>query len=61
MQRLVSHLVAKAGIHVSAMLKNGADLTDIAQTLGHATPESTQVYVSLDTEMLRECALEVLL
>lgn len=77
MQRLVSQLVAKAGIHVSAdkpvgmhsfrhsiataMLKNGADLTDIAQTLGHTTPESTQVYVSLDTEMLRECALEVLL
>lgn len=77
MQRLVSRLVAKAGIHVSAdkpigmhsfrhsiatsMLKNGAELTDIAQTLGHTTPESTQVYVSLDTEMLRQCALEVLL
>ncbi len=77
MQRLVSKLVSKAGIHVSAdkpigmhsfrhsiatsMLKNGAELTDIAQTLGHATPESTQVYVSLDTEMLRQCALEVLL
>ncbi len=77
MQRLVSKLVSKAGLHVSAdkpigmhsfrhsiatsMLKNGAELTDIAQTLGHATPESTQVYVSLDTEMLRRCALEVLL
>lgn len=77
MQRLVSHLVVQAGIHVSAdkpigmhsfrhsiatsMLKNGAELTDIAQTLGHTTPESTQVYVSLDTEMLRKCALEVLL
>lgn len=75
MQRLVSKLVSKAGIHVSAdkpigmhsfrhsiatsMLKNGAELTDIAQTLGHATPESTQVYVSLDIEMLRQCALEV--
>ena len=43
------------------MLNNGAELTDIAQTLGHATPESTQVYVSLNTEMLRRCALEVLL
>lgn len=77
MQRLVSKLVSKAGIHVSAdkpigmhsfrhsiatsMLKNGAELTDIAQTIGHATPESTQVYVSLNTEMLRQCALEVLL
>ena len=77
MQRLVSKLVSKAGIHVStdkpigmhsfrhsvatSMLSNGAELTDIAQTLGHATPESTQVYVSLNTEMLRRCALEVLL
>ena len=77
MQRLVSKLVSKAGIHVAAdkpigmhsfrhsiatsMLKNGAELTDIAQTLGHATPESTQVYISLDVESLRQCALEVLL
>lgn len=77
MQRLVSKLVSKAGIHVSAdkpigmhsfrhsiatsMLKSGAELTDIAQTLGHTTPESTQVYVSLDMEALRQCALEVLL
>lgn len=77
MQRLVSKFVSKAGIRISAdkpigmhsfrhsiatsMLKNGAELTDIAQTLGHATPESTQVYVSLDAEMLRRCALEVLL
>ena len=77
MQRLVSKLVSKAGVHVStdkpigmhsfrhsvatSMLNNGAELTDIAQTLGHATPESTQVYVSLNTEMLRRCALEVLL
>lgn len=77
MQRLVSKLVSKAGIHVSAdkpigmhsfrhsiatsMLKSGAELTDIAQTFGHTTPESTQVYVSLDMEALRQCALEVLL
>ena len=45
----------------TAMLKNGAELTEIAQTLGHATPESTQVYISLDVETLRQCALEVLL
>lgn len=77
MQKLVSKLVSKAGIHVPAdkpigmhsfrhsiatsMLKNGAELTDIAQTLGHATPESTQTYISLDVETLRQCALEVLL
>ena len=77
MHRLVSDLVSKAGIHVAAdkpigmhsfrhsiatsMLKNGAELTEIAQVLGHITPESTQVYVSLDVEALRQCALEVLL
>lgn len=77
MQKLVSKLVSQAGIHVSAdkpigmhsfrhsiatsMLKNGAELTEIAQTLGHTTPESTQVYISLDAETLRKCALEVLL
>ena len=77
MQRLVSKLVSKAGIHVAAdkpigmhsfrhsiatsMLKNGEKLIDIAQTLGHATPESTQVYISLDVESLRQCALEVLI
>lgn len=77
MHRLVSSLVVKAGIHVPAdkpigmhsfrhslatsMLRNGAELTDIAQTLGHTTPESTQVYISLDVETLRQCALEVLL
>ena len=74
---LVSRLVSKAGIHVPAdkpigmhsfrhslatsMLRNGAELTDIAQTLGHTPPESTQVYISLDIETLRQCALEVLL
>ena len=77
MQKVVLKLVSKAGIHVPAdkpigmhsfrhsiatsMLENGADLIDIAQTLGHTTPESTQVYVSLDIESLRQCALEVLL
>lgn len=43
----------------TAMLPNGAKLTEIAQTLGHTTPESTQTYISTDTELLRQCALEV--
>lgn len=43
----------------TAMLSNGAKLTEIAQTLGHTTPESTQTYISTDTELLRQCALEV--
>lgn len=43
----------------TAMLSSGAKLTEIAQTLGHTTPESTQAYISTDTELLRQCALEV--
>lgn len=77
MQQLVSRIVSKTGISVpvdkpigmhsfrhsmaTSMLQNGAELTEIAQTLGHTTPESTQVYISLDVEKLRQCALEVLL
>lgn len=45
----------------SSMLANGAKLTEIAQTLGHTTPESTQTYISVDVELLRQCALEVTL
>lgn len=43
----------------TTMLKNGAKYTDIAQTLGHASPESAQTYISLDEDQLRQCALEV--
>lgn len=55
------------GMHVfrhslaSALLKNGNSLTEISQVLGHSTPESTEVYVSIDVEMLRKCALEVMI
>lgn len=45
----------------SSMLANGAKLTEISQTLGHTTPESTQTYISVDIELLRQCALEVML
>lgn len=45
----------------SSMLANGTKLTEIAQTLGHVTPESTQTYISVDVELLRQCALEVTL
>lgn len=74
-QRTVLKAVQKAGVKVpaekpigmhafrhsiaTAMLSNGAKLTEIAQTLGHVTPESTQTYISADTELLRQCALEV--
>jgi site-specific recombinase XerD len=41
------------------MLASGASITDIAQVLGHSEPESTQRYISVSVDMLRECALEV--
>lgn len=55
------------GMHIfrhslaSSLLKNGSSLTEISQVLGHSTPESTEVYVSIDVEMLRKCALEVMI
>lgn len=74
-RRTVVKAIQKAGVKVptdkpvgmhtfrhsiaTAMLSNGAKLTDIAQTLGHTAPESTQTYISTDTELLRQCALEV--
>jgi site-specific recombinase XerD len=45
----------------TSMLDNGATLTEIAQILGHARPESAEEYISLSTESLRQCALEVAL
>lgn len=74
-RRTVVKAIQKAGVKVpadkpigmhafrhsiaTAMLSNGAKLIEIAQTLGHTTPESTQTYISTDTELLRQCALEV--
>jgi site-specific recombinase XerD len=43
----------------TSMLASGASITDIAQVLGHSEPESTQRYISVSVDMLRECALEV--
>lgn len=75
LRRIVLKHLQQAGINVPAhkpigmhsfrhslattMLKNGAKYTDIAQTLGHASPESAQTYISLDEDQLRQCALEV--
>lgn len=75
-QRYVVKLVQKAGIHIapdkpigmhtfrhslaSVMLEKGTDIKAISQTLGHATPEMTQRYLSIDIEQLRQCALEVM-
>jgi len=75
LRRIVLKYIQKAGISIPAdkpigmhtfrhsiattMLKNGAEYTEIAQTLGHASPESAHTYISLDEDQLRQCALEV--
>ena len=42
------------------MLEKGTEIDVISQTLGHATPEMTQRYLSINIEQLRQCALEVM-
>ncbi len=75
--RYVCHAVRQAGIKVSAekligthsfrhsiassMLEQGANLPEIAQMLGHVSQNSTQKYISVNVDMLRKCALEVVL
>ena len=76
LQSMIVKLVQSAGVRVEAgkpigmhtfrhsiatsMLASGAAITDIAQVLGHSEPESTQRYISVSVDMLRECALEVM-
>lgn len=43
----------------SSMLKNGATLNEVADILGHSSPESTETYISISIDMLKKCALEV--
>ncbi len=45
----------------TTMLSQGVKITDIEQILGHTSLKSTEQYIRLDVEMLRECALEVCL
>lgn len=55
----------KYGIHAfrhslaSNMLAKGAELSEIAQVLGHKSTEVTEEYIRITPSMLRECALEV--
>lgn len=74
-QRLVLPYFRTAGIKMSAnkiigmhmfrhslassMLKKGISLDEIADILGHSSPESTETYISVNIEMLKKCALEV--
>lgn len=48
--RLLRHHVA------SKMLKKGVALQTISSTLGHANPETTDIYLTADEENLRNCA-----
>ena len=49
--RLLRHHVA------SKMLKNGVAVQTISLVLGHVNPNSVDIYLTTDENMLRECAL----
>lgn len=51
--RLLRHSAA------SRLLRAGVGLPTISAVLGHATPESTNTYLSVDEERLLECVLPV--
>jgi len=40
------------------MVTSGVSVITVAQTLGHTTIDSTKQYISLDSQNLRECALD---
>jgi len=74
-QREIVRVVRKAGISTPAdkpvgmhtfrrslatsLIKQGFDVSEVAQMLTHNDPRVTQQYVALDIDQLRECALEV--
>ena len=41
------------------MVVSGVPVSTVAQILGHTDMESTKRYISLDTERLRECCLDL--
>lgn len=41
------------------MVASGVHVSTVAQVLGHGTIESSKRYISLDTETMRECCLEL--
>lgn len=71
----ISRAVQKAGIRVprgksagthifrhslaTNLLNQGVGIDEIVQALSHASPESTEAYISLSMDTLRVCALEV--
>jgi site-specific recombinase XerD len=73
--KIISDAILKAGIKPTAgrtkgthtlrhsiatsMLNNGTTVPEIAQILGHARQESSERYISVSIELLKQCALEV--
>ncbi|WP_349361763.1 tyrosine-type recombinase/integrase [Paenarthrobacter sp. PH39-S1] len=51
--RLLRHNAA------SQLLRAGTPLPTISAVLGHSSPDSTNVYLSTDTEHLRACVLRL--
>jgi len=55
----------RKGIHVirhstaSRMLSKGVPVTTISSMLGHSDKASTYIYLSTDTESMRECAIDL--
>jgi site-specific recombinase XerD len=41
----------------STMVKNEVPIETIAAILGHSTPDSTDIYITTDAKMLKECVL----
>lgn len=41
------------------MVMSGVPISTVSQILGHGSMESSKRYISLDTETLRECALDL--
>lgn len=69
--RVIAEVFAKAGVDVKAgtrllrhnaasrMLRASVPLPTISAVLGHASPESTNMYMSVDRDRLLECVLDV--
>lgn len=43
----------------SALVHKGVSLETISSILGHSDPNSTSVYISTDSERLKECVLSM--
>jgi len=56
--------VTKRGLHslrrsiATNMVTSGVSVITVAQALGHATIDPTKKYISLDSQNLKECALD---